>query len=137
MIKPDGSEVDCGERPVFRGAVEFYGVAVPDVAGKYTFEALLVKGDEEVSRREAAFHVQQKIPSVDESGQRRLAIRAKKTACEVALPSNALASMKISCGASYALHLARALRKALYHSCLSCSGLPLCGAFPCDSGRTG
>ena len=85
LLKPDGTEVDCGERPVFRGAVEFYGVAVPDVAGKYTFEALLVKGDEEVSRREATFHVQEKIPSVDESVQRRLAIRAKKKACEVAL----------------------------------------------------
>ena len=81
LLKPDDSEVDCGERPVFRGAVEFYGVAVPDVAGKYTFEALLMKGDEEISRREAAFHVQEKIPSVDESVQRRLAIRAKKKAC--------------------------------------------------------
>ena len=85
LLKPDDSEVDCGERPVFRGAVEFYGVAVPDVAGKYTFEALLMKGDEEISRREATFHVQEKIPSVDESVQRRLAIRAKKKACEVAL----------------------------------------------------
>ena len=82
LIRPDRSEIDCGTRPVFRGAVEFYGVNVPEDAGAYIFEALLTTKGAEVSRREAPFRVEAKVQTVDESVQRRLAVRARKKACE-------------------------------------------------------